>query len=300
MLGKALSAALVSRGYLVRKLVRRVPQASDEIQWNPDAPHAGLPNSSSNPSRPAHSGLDGITAAIHLSGANVASRRWTSSFKREIAHSRIHSTAALSQTLAGLAHPPQVLISASAVGFYGNRGDAMLDESSSPGAGFFPDLCTAWEEAALPASKAGIRVVHPRFGVVLGKKGGALDRLRTLFGLGLGGRLGNGRQWMSWVSEADAVSAILYAIEHPNLAGPLNITAPYPVTNADFTRQLAEHLHRPALMTAPAFALRLAFGEMANEALLASVRALPRRLMEAGFVFQHPTLQSALSAVIPN
>ena len=288
MLGQALSTSLLRDGFSILRLVRQTPQSPGQIQWNPNMRDGAL-----DPAR-----LEGLFAAIHLSGANVATRRWTAGYKREIAASRIQTTSSLAQVLAHLHRPPQVFASASAIGFYGNRGDEILDESSSAGSGFFPELCHAWEEAAEPATDAGIRVIHPRFGVVLGPKGGALDRLRTLFSLGLGGNLGNGRQWMSWIAEPDAVAAVVYALHNSAITGPFNVTAPNPTTNADFTRQLAELLHRPAFLTAPAFALRIAFGEMADEALLASTRAVPDALTKAGFVFQHPTLRSALQAIL--
>jgi uncharacterized protein (TIGR01777 family) len=288
MLGQAISTALTLRGHSVLRLTRQAPTAADQIHWDPAAPDAGLDLSR----------LEGLAAAIHLSGANVASHRWTPAYKRELAKSRIETTAALARALARLTQPPGTFVSASAVGYYGDRGDSVLDEFSGPGTGFFPELCLAWEQAAQPAANAGIRVLHPRFGVVLGPKGGALDRLHTLFRLGFGGRLGNGRQWMSWVSQVDAVSAVLFALGNPSLTGSFNVTSPNPVTNAEFTQQLAATLHRPAFMTAPAFALRLAFGEMADEALLASTRAIPRALMNAGFSFQHPALSSALEAIL--
>jgi uncharacterized protein (TIGR01777 family) len=215
--------------------------------------------------------------------------------------SRVASTAMLARTLAGLKAKPEVLIAASAIGIYGDRGDAVLDEESGPGQGFFPQLCSAWEAAAGPAVDAGIRVVHLRIGVVLGrgadgKPAGMLGKLGPLFRLGLGGRLGNGRQWLSWVSEADVVAAVLFALEHNELAGVFNVTAPGPVTNAEFTRDLAAVLHRPAMLPAPALALRLALGAMADEALLASTRAVPRRLTEAGFRFVHGSLREAIVA----
>ena len=199
---------------------------------------------------------------------------------------------------AGLKNPPQVLVTASAVGFYGNRGDEILDEDSAAGQGYFPELCAAWEEAARPALDAGFRVVHLRFGMVLGHHGGAMARLVPMFRLGLGGRLGSGRQWMSWVSEADAVSAVLFALENSRLSGAINAVSPQPVTNAEFTRELGRAVHRPTVMTAPAFALRLAFGKMADEALLASTRAVPKRLLENGFTFQHLRLTEAFDAAL--
>ncbi len=182
------------------------------------------------------------------------------------------------------------------MGYYGDRGDEILDEDAAAGTGFLPELCAAWEAATLPAKDAGIRVVHLRVAVVIGPAGGALARLKPLFRLGLGGPLGNGKQWMSWASEADAVSATLFALRNSAIAGPVNIAAPNPVTNREFARELGRALHRPALLPAPAFALRLAIGEMADEALLASTRAVPRRLLEAGFRFEHPTLVQAFGA----
>jgi uncharacterized protein (TIGR01777 family) len=196
-----------------------------------------------------------------------------------------------------------VLVAASAVGFYGDRGEEILDEDSPAGQGFFPELCQAWEDAAKPAADAGIRVVHLRFGVVLGKgpdgrSGGSLARLAPLFRFGLGGPLGDGRQWMSWIAEADAVGAALYALENPALRGAVNAVAPEADTNARFTQELASALHRPALFAAPKFALRVALGQMADEALLASTRVTPMRLLEAGYIFEHPTLAGALKAAL--
>ena len=196
-----------------------------------------------------------------------------------------------------------MLLTASAVGIYGDRRDELLDEDSEAGVGVFPELCSGWEAATRSAEDAGIRVVHVRFGMVIGRDGGAMARLAPIFRLGLGGRLGDGRQWMSWVSEADAVSAVLFALGVSDggeieLSGPVNVVAPEPVTNAGFTRDLGRALHRPAVLPAPTFALRLAFGEMADAALLASTRAVPKRLLDAGFVFAHPTLREALAAAL--
>ena len=287
MLGTAIGSALSRRGVRMLTLVRREPKGPDELRWDPAQARLEEPER-----------LEGLDAAVHLSGASVASRRWTAGYKREMTESRVASTRFLSETLAALRQPPSVLVKASAVGFYGNRGDETLDEDSAAGTGYFPELCTAWEAAARPAADAGIRVVHLRFGVVLGRKGGAVDRLRLLFRLGLGGRLGSGRQWMSWISEDDAVAAALFALNNPAVSGPVNVVATQPVTNVDFTRELARTVHRPALLPAPAFALRLAFGAMADEALLASTRAVPNRLVRAGFAFSHPTLAQALAAAL--
>ena len=288
MLGAALSHALATRNQQILQLVRRLAARSTEIQWDPAA----------TPPITNADALEGLTAAIHLSGANVAAHRWTPAYKREIAASRIDSTRALAETLARLNRPPQMMLVASAIGIYGNRGDELLNESSAPGSGFMAELCEQWEAAAQPAREAGIRVVHLRLGVVLGSEG-ALARMRPIFRLGLGGPLGSGRQWMSWISLSDAVAAILFALDTPTVAGPVNFTAPNPVTNAEFTRALGRQLHRPALLPAPAFALRLALGQMADEALLASARVLPARLTQAGFQLQHPAIEEALAAALP-
>ena len=279
MLGAAVSRELAQRNVAAFRLVRRASQPvssqnGTEMLWNPAAGELDI----------AALGRAGrFVAAVHLSGANVSGRRWTESYKREMWTSRVDSTRVLAESLAKLKNPPPVLVAASAVGFYGNRGDEILDEDSPAGRGFFPELCAAWEAAAQPAVEAGIRVVHVRLGVVLSARGGALAKLLPIFRLGLGGPLGDGRAWMSWLGEADAVRAILFAAENPLLSGAVNMVAPQPVTNAEFTRALGRAVHRPALIPAPAFALRIAFGQMADEALLASTRVLPKRLSAAGF-----------------
>jgi hypothetical protein len=288
LLGKALRQALAARDAQILQLVRRDPVSALELKWDPAAlsPVAGT------------GPLEGITVAIHLSGASVADRRWTLAYKQEMERSRVESTRGLATVLAGLRQPPQAFLVASACGIYGDRKDEILDEESGPGKGFLADLCGDWEAAARPVEEAGIRVVHLRFGVVLAAGGGALAKMLPLFRLGLGGRLGSGMQWTSWISLADAVAATLFAMDTPALSGPLNLTAPEPVTNAQFTRALARVVHRPAILPAPAFALRLLLGEMANEALLASQRAVPARLIAAGFQFAHPTVDAALAAVL--
>jgi uncharacterized protein (TIGR01777 family) len=288
MLGTALQQSLAARNLAILQLVRRDPVSPGQLQWNPGATPAV-----SNPER-----LEGLAAAIHLSGASVAARRWTSAYKNEMRLSRVESTRALATTLAGLRRPPQVLLCASATGFYGNRGDELLDETSTPGSGFLADLCQEWEAAAQPPAGAGIRVVNLRLGVVLGPGPGALARMLPLFRLGLGGRLGSGRQWISWISLADALAAILFAMDTPSLAGAVNLTAPHPVPNSEFTRALSRAVHRPAILPAPAFVLRLALGAMADEALLASARVFPSRLIAAGFRFAHPTVDEALAAAL--
>jgi uncharacterized protein (TIGR01777 family) len=288
MLGTALKQALAVRQTSVLQLVRHDSAASGQLRWDPAA------------SSPIADGaaLEGLRAAIHLSGASVAAHRWTPAYKRAIWVSRVESTRVLAWALARLRTPPKVMIVASATGIYGDRGDEILDESSAPGSGFLADVCKEWEAAARPAIEAGICVVHTRFGVVLGQGRGALGKMLPIFRLGLGGRLGSGRQWMSWVSLADAVAAILFALDAPALAGAINVTAPGPVTNAVFTSALAHALHRSAILPVPAFALRIALGEMADEALLASARAIPARLAAAGFSFAYPTIEDALAAAV--
>jgi uncharacterized protein (TIGR01777 family) len=287
MLGAALRQALAARQIPTLQLVRHAPATPSQLEWNPAAPRA-----IANPEP-----LESLAAAIHLSGSNVAAHRWTPANKREMALSRVQSTLALAAALACLRQPPRALLIASAVGIYGNRGDELLDESSAAGAGFLADLCRQWEAAAQPAVQAGIRIVHLRFGVVLGP-GGALARMVPIFRLGLGGPLGSGRQFMSWIGLADAVAAILFLLSTPTLAGSVNLTAPNPVSNAEFTRALGQAVHRPALLRVPAFALRLAFGQMARETLLSSARVIPQRLTAAGFQFTHPTVDTALSAAL--
>jgi uncharacterized protein (TIGR01777 family) len=242
--------------------------------------------------------IEGTTAAVHLSGANLAGRRWSSSYKQEILESRVKPTHAIATLLAGLRPKPSVLVCASAIGIYGGRGDEVLTESSLPGSGFLPDVCVAWESATQPASDAGIRVVHLRFGVVLSSFGGALAQMLPVFRAGLGGRLGSGRQWISWVGLPDAIRAIEFALETVSMAGPVNVVAPNPVTNLEFTRSLGRVLHRPTLFRVPAFALRLAFGEMAKATVLESERVLPARLTASGFEFEHPELDAGLGDLL--
>lgn len=287
MLGTAVRQALAGRDAEILQLVRRDPVAPGQLKWNPAV----------SPAIADTAPLEGLHAAIHLSGASVAGHRWTPAWKRKMVVSRVESTRALAVALARLRQPPKTLLVASATGIYGDRGDAILDERAAPGTGFLADLCREWEAAAQPAVDAGIRVVHLRFGVVLGP-GGALAKMLPLFRLGLGGRLGSGRQWMSWISLADAVAAVLFALDTPALACPVNLTAPGPVTNAEFTRALGRAVHRPAILPAPALALRLVLGQMADEALLASARAVPGRLAAAGFRFAYPTVEQALAAAL--
>jgi len=300
-----MSAALIlltgSSGLIGNSLVRTLRQnristfrlhrnlsPGDEGLWDPYA------------AKPVHRPevLEGITAAVHLSGANVAGR-WTSSYKRKILESRVTPTRALATLLAGLRSKPAVLVCGSAIGIYGGRGDEVLTEVSAAGSGFLPQVCVAWENATQPATDAGIRVVHLRFGVVLSPAGGALAQMLPVFRAGLGGRLGSGRQWISWIALPDVTRAILFALETPSLSGPVNVVAPNPVTNFEFTRTLGRVLHRPTFMPVPSFALRLAFGEMAQATILESERVMPDRLTAAGFHFEYPHLEAGLRAVLP-
>jgi uncharacterized protein len=288
MLGTALREALTLRGATVLQLVRRLPEAPNQFQWDPrqstELPHPEI--------------FEELTAAIHLSGANLADRRWNDAYKQELVESRTVSTRVLAGALARLSRPPKMLVVASAVGIYGNRGGELLDETSQLGTGFMADLCRQWEAAAEPAVAAGIRVLHLRFGVVLGQSQGALARLLPFFRFGLGATIGKGSQYMSWISLQDTVGATLFLLDKEDASGAYNFAAPNPVTNAQFTRLLAAQLHRPALLTIPAFAARLAFGEMAAEALLTSTRAYPARLAAAGYQFAHPSLVHALPALL--
>ena len=265
LLGSALLPALRAAGWIPRPLVRRAA-LPDEVQWDPATGLLDL------------TALEGITAAVHLAGESIAAGRWTADAKRRILDSRIQGTRLLAESLARLRIRPQVLVSASAVGIYGDRGDTPLDETSDLGSDFLARVAKEWEAATEPAAAAGIRVVPLRFGIVLSREGGALARMLTPFRLGVGGPLGNGRQWMSWIAIDDAVAAVLEALRNEGARGPINAVAPRPVRNAEFAACLGAALGRPALIPAPAFALRALFGEMADVALLASQRALPEAL----------------------
>jgi uncharacterized protein len=242
--------------------------------------------------------LEGVDAVVHLAGESIAARRWSAAVKERIRRSRVDGTRLLSETLGNLERRPRVLVSASAVGYYGDRGETPLTEDSAPGAGFLADVCREWEAAADAARSAGIRVVHPRLGLVLAKQGGALPRMTLPFRLGLGGVVGSGRQYWSWIELGDLVRAIELCLGLDGLAGPINAVAPAPVTNREFTRKLGKVLGRPTLVPLPALAVRLLLGEMGRALLLGSARVLPRRLERAGFHFRHPGLESALRAAL--
>lgn len=284
LVGTALIPLLEKEGHQVSPLVRGKPHnGTSEIEWDPDQ------NSVTN-----KDALEGHDAAIHLAGESVAEGRWTPEKKQRIRESRAQGTRLLAATLAQLERPPRVLASASAIGFYGDRGDESLDETSAPGTGFLADVCREWEAATTPAEAAGIRVVHLRFGVVLSGQGGALAKLLLPFKLGAGGKLGSGEQWISWVTIDDAIKAIYQVIGADDMKGAVNIVAPNPVTNEELTKTLGHLLKRPTVLSVPAFAARLAFGEMADATLLASQRVLPLQLKQRSFEFQHPQLDVAL------
>ena len=281
MIGTALAQRLVEAGHTVLPISRR--QLPGGIRWDPDQ----------NLLDPAS--LEGCDAVVHLAGAGIGDRRWSRARKRELMDSRIGPTTLLANTLAALDHPPRVLVSASAVGIYGDRGDAILTDDAEPGTGFLADLVQVWETAAGAACNAGIRVVHPRFGVVLSTLAGALPRMLTPFRLGVAGRLGSGNQWLSWITLRDATSAVIHSIRDDTIAGAINTTSLRPVTNADFTRSLASAIHRPAFVPVPTLLLRGLYGEMATATLLASQRAVPSTLVEHGFRFADPEIGPALS-----
>lgn len=287
-IGAALRPVLEADGATIVRLVRRTAASAREIQWTPGQPL--------DPAK-----VSGFDAVIHLAGESV-SGRWTDAKMHAIRDSRVQGTTTLATALAQTTHKPRVFISASAVGIYGCRGDEILTETSPTDAahapGFLPEVARTWEATAEPARTAGIRVVHPRIGVVLSPRGGALGQMLPPFRLGLGGPLGNGKQWFSWISSEDIAGAMLHLLHDESLSGPFNLTAPNPVTNASFTCTLATLLRRPALFAVPAFALRLIFKQMADEALLCSTRVLPERLLACGYQFRHPDLRGALEVAI--
>lgn len=242
--------------------------------------------------------IEGFYGIVHLAGESIAGGRWTKRKKERILQSRIDGTSLLCQTVAKLKRPPQVIISASAVGYYGDTGDRVVDETSPRGNGFLADVCVEWESSAGQFLPAGVRLIHPRFGIVLGHGGGALAAMLPVFRLGLGGPLGSGAQYMSWVTIGDVCRALLFGLDRNELSGPINVVSPNPVTNAEFTRELGAALHRPAFLRAPAWALKLALGDLADEALLAGQRAVPKQLLSHQFSFDEPDLPAALTKAV--
>jgi uncharacterized protein (TIGR01777 family) len=286
-IGSALVPTLTAGGHTVTRLVRSMPRpGQDAIPWNPAARSIGTP------------ALEGLDAVVHLAGENIASGRWTAAKKASIRSSRVQGTTVLCEALAQLVKPPSVLLSASAIGYYGDRGATTLQEVSPPGTGFLAEVCQAWEAATAPAVQRGIRVVHLRLGIVLSPTGGPLATMLTPFRFGLGGVVGTGEQYMSWIALDDALGAIHHALSTEALQGPVNVVAPQAVTNRAFTTTLGQVLRRPTRLPLPAFAARLFFGEMADALLLASTRVAPARLVASGYTFHYPTLEEALSHMI--
>lgn len=292
LIGAALAARLEASGHRVRRMLRtgRAGEVGDPggdaAWWNPDKGYLDA------------KALEGVDAVVNLAGRPVAGHRWSAAEKARIRDSRITGTRLLAARMAEMARPPSVFVSASAVGYYGSRGDLPLEEGESPGSDFLAIVCRDWEAAAAPAAKAGVRVVHPRFGAVLDPGGGMLARLLPPFRLGLGGAIADGTAWLSWITLEDAVGALTAALLKDRLSGPVNTVAPEPVTNREFTRALAAVLRRPAVLPLPAAAVRLLFGEMGTTLLLASQRCLPAKLTRAGHAFKHPEITAALRDIL--
>ncbi len=285
LIGSSLVSFLAEKSVTVSKILRENPEG-DDIFWKPEGGDWDSAFSG---------GIDGI---VHLAGENIASGKWTRKKKAKIRNSRIEGTKRLCEHILKLPTPPSVFVCASAIGYYGDRGMEFLNEGSSRGSGFLPDVCLGWEEAAESLSKAGIRVVNVRFGIVLSKDGGALAKMMTPFKMGMGGKIGSGTQYMSWIAMDDVTGAIYHSLVTESLKGPVNVTAPNPVTNKEFTNTLGEVLKRPAVVPMPAFAAKLAFGEMAKDLLLASTKVAPKRLSDSGYEFQYPELEPALKHIL--
>jgi uncharacterized protein len=281
LIGSALIPALETGGHWVIRLTRS-PRSNEDVGWDPAAGEIDA------------SHLEDLDAVVHLAGESIAEGRWTPQKKRRIMDSRTRGTRLLAETIADLFEPPKVLVSASAVGYYGDRGNELLREESGPGSDFLAEVCKAWEAAADPAREAGIRVVHPRFGLVLSTEGGALARTLPIFRLGGGGRIGSGRQYWSWVAIDDVVGAILHALTDNSVEGPVNVGSPNPLTNAEYTKILGQVLNRPTIFPLPAPMARLALGEVADALLLASQRIEPAKLKETGYEFRYLELEGAL------
>lgn len=285
--GSALVRRLQAEGHVVLRFVRRPAAQPEEIAWHP-----------ASGEMEQRERLEGIEGVVNLAGSNLAAGRWTETRKEEMVRSRVESTRALVAVMAHLNHKPRVFVSASAVGYYGHRGEEELTEASRAGGGFLPDLCHAWEEEARIAESVGIRTVILRLGLVLGPGGGVLAKLRPVFRAGFGGQLGDGRQWMSWIALDDLLGALLLGLTDARLSGPINAVAPGAVRNAEFTQALARAVGHHTFAPVPAFVLRAMFQEMADEMLLASTRVRPQRLLEAGFSFAHPELEGAMRAAL--
>jgi uncharacterized protein len=286
LVGTALVPALTHDGHEVVRLVRHPPTADDEISWDPG--QRSIP----------HDALDGVDAVVHLAGVGVADKRWTAAHKRAVLDSRVDGTTTIAEAIARNADHVKVLVSASAVGWYGDRGDQVLTEADDAGAGFLAQVVQQWEASTAAASAAGVRVVTIRSGIVLSPDGGALGKVLPIFKLGGGGRLGSGQQWMPWIALADEVAAIQFLLTANDVSGPVNLCAPEPVTNSDYTHALGTVLNRPTVAIVPRFALKVALGDFADEGALVSQRVLPQKLTDAGFTFSYPELDSALRSML--
>lgn len=286
LIGTALIPRLRSDGHRVLRLVRGAPEGGDDVRWDPDAGTIDA------------AGLEGVDAFVHLAGAGIGDKKWTPARKQLVLESRTRGTGLLARTLAELDRKPSVLVSASAIGYYGNHGSEVLTEDASPGDDFGAQVCVAWEDATKPAADAGVRVVRMRTGLVLAKQGGVLQRMLLPFKLGIGGRLGSGEQYMSWIAIDDEIAAILHLVNTASVSGPVNITAPNPVSNKEFTAALGHALHRPTILPTPMFGLKVVFGGELVDTLLGSQRVSSEKLRASGFEFAHPDLEGALEAVL--
>jgi uncharacterized protein (TIGR01777 family) len=286
LVGTALLESLEQEGHQCFRLVRHAPHSASEIEWSPERYSIAL------------SLIEGFDAVVHLAGESIAEGRWTDEKKKRIRESRVKGTQLLGDALANLTQQPKVLVSASAIGYYGNRGDETLTEASAPGEDFLSEVCVEWEKATALAKEKGIRTVNARFGIILAKDGGALRKMLPPFRMGIGGRIGDGKQWMSWIALADVVGAIKFALTNDSLQGPVNFVAPNPVRNAEFTKTLGRVLSRPTIFPIPAFGVRLVFGEMADALLLSSQRVQPTSLNETDYEFRYQKLETALESIL--
>jgi uncharacterized protein len=289
LVGSALIPSLIKSGHSVSRMVRSQSSAgSSDVNWDPLAGKLDKAK------------LEGFESVVHLAGENIASGRWTEERKNLIRDSRVKGTRLLCESLAGMERPPKVLVCASAIGYYGDRGDEILTEESKPGTDFLSKVCVEWEAAAQPAIEKGIRVAYLRIGVIMSAAGGALAKMLLPFKMGVGGKLGSGKQYMSWITLDDVTGIIRYTLDNENVKGPINTVAPNPVTNLEFTKTLGKVLSRPTIFAVPAFGARIAFGEMADALLLSSTRVKPARLLALGYSFQHPDLETGLRHVMEN
>jgi uncharacterized protein (TIGR01777 family) len=288
LVGTALIKLLEAQGHEIFRLVRHAPSSKTEVEWSPDRYSIALAR------------IEGFDAVVNLAGESIAEGRWTDDKKRRIRESRVKGTKLLGDALANLTVPPKTFVCASAIGYYGNRGDELLTEASAPGEGFLSKVCAEWEEATALATEKGIRVVNARFGIILDTNGGALKKMLPPFRMGVGGRIGSGKQWMSWIALDDVIGALNFALTMDSLRGPVNFVAPAPVTNAEFTKTLGKVLSRPTIFPIPAFAIKLLFGEMGEALLLGGQRVAPERLLAGGFEFSYPNLEQALAHILAN